>query len=145
MSDLNSVNLVGRMAKDPELKQSKAGKPYCKFSIVVNDYNTQTKENEGSFFNCIVFGKSAETVNKYFHKGDPAGVTGKLTQNRWVDDNGKKRSSVEIIALTVSFIPQKSSKKKDSGDYSGGYSYGDLDEGGLLGSYAPNEDDDVPF
>ena len=76
MSDINKVILIGRLTRDPELKATQGGKAFCEFSLASNKVwikDGEKKESAG-FFDCVTWGKLAETASKYFQKGKRAGT-----------------------------------------------------------------------
>ena len=108
MNDLNNVNLIGRLTRDAELRYSSSGMAICKFSIAVN---RSVKKNdkwsdEASFFDCTVFGKTAESLKQYLTKGQQVCISGELVQNRW-EHEGKQMSRVEINVNHVQLIGEK--------------------------------------
>ncbi len=106
MSDLNSVNLIGRLVREIEMKQTASGVNVGSFSLAVNEKFKDTEHT--SFFDCVVFGKQAETLSQYVQKGHRIGITGKAKQQRWNDkDTGKGRSNVEIIVQSFMFLQSK--------------------------------------
>lgn len=130
--DLNSVALVGRLTRDPEVKYTTSGVAKMSLSIAVNRSvkdNGQWKQ-EASFFDVVFWGKQAEALNQYLFKGKQIGVTGKLEQQRWTTQEGNK-SRIIINADSIQLLgggqenggghPQQS--KPASGSYDN-YSYG---------------------
>lgn len=99
---MNSVNIIGRLVRDPEMVATKGGTEMTTFSIAVDG-----RKDEVSFFDCKSFGKTAELVAQYKQKGEQVGVTGRLVQERWEAQDGSKRSAVRIIAEQVTFIGAK--------------------------------------
>lgn len=114
---MNSINILGRLTKQPELKTSQSGKYYSNFSIAVNTGWGDNKET--SFFNCMSFGKTAETVVQYFSKGHRILIDGSLKQDSWSDKDGNKRTSVSIIVNRVDFIEQKDKVEKVKEEFQG--------------------------
>lgn len=114
---LNSVNIMGNLTRDPELKYTPAGKAVCSLSIANNRVYTKNGEKvtEVSYFDVEVWGVVAENCAKYLFKGSGIIVEGRLRQDRWEKD-GKTQSRVRISANSVHFLP-----KKGGGD-SGGQS-----------------------
>ena len=115
MYDLNNVSIVGRLTRTPDLKTGN-DKSYSKFAIANNPGG---KDNDASFFDVTIFGKMAENCNKFLEKGNLVAITGRLIQSRWVNKDGDKRSKVEIIANTVSFLssPKNKENKNDETNY----------------------------
>ncbi len=108
-SDINRVILIGRMVKDPELRYTQSGSSVANFSIA----NTRTysvsgeKKEYTSFFNCIAWGKLGEAIAQYCKKGQRLGIEGRLQQRSWDDQNGQKRSSVEVVVENFQFLSPK--------------------------------------
>ncbi len=104
--DINNVVIVGRLTRDAETRYSQASNiAICSFSIAVNrSFSKERRDRDVSFFDVLIFGKTAEAIGKYLQKGKQIGIEGYLQQNRWEDQNGQKRSKVEIIANQVQFL-----------------------------------------
>lgn len=100
---MNSVNIMGRLTKDPDVRYSAEGKAFGRFSIAVKRRFAKDGENPTDFFDCICFGKTAEFLDKYIQKGRNVAVSGSLRQDSFVDRNGQKRQSVQIVADTIDF------------------------------------------
>ena len=72
---MNSIQLIGRITRDIELKQTQGGKSYCNFSLAVaREFNKE----ETDFINCVTWEKKAETIEKYVKKGHKFGVMGRI-------------------------------------------------------------------
>lgn len=106
----NRATLIGRMTADPELKQTNSGKSVSSFRIAVNRQRDREKVD---FLDIVTWGKTAEFVNQWFHKGDPIGVEGPVQTRNYEDKNGNKRTSVEIVATGVFFVGSKSTGKAE--------------------------------
>ncbi len=105
---LNSVNILGNLTRDPEVKQTPSGKTVCSLSIANNRVYTKggEKVTEVSYFDVEVWGVVAENCSKYLTKGQAIIVEGRLRQDRWEKD-GKTQSRVRISANNVHFMPKK--------------------------------------
>ena len=105
---LNSVNIMGNLTRDPEMKFTPSGKPVCNLSIANNRNYTKNGEKvtEVSYFDVEVWGVSAENCAKYLAKGHGIIVEGRLRQDRWEKD-GKTQSRVRITANSIHFLPKK--------------------------------------
>ncbi|MDD3374501.1 MAG: single-stranded DNA-binding protein [Candidatus Omnitrophica bacterium] len=117
---LNSVNIMGNLTRDPELKYIPSGKAVCSISIANNRFYSKGDEKvkETSFFDVEVWGAVAENCAKYLTKGSGIIVEGRLKQDRWEKD-GKTQSRVRIAANSIHFMPKKSSdQQSDSSDSS---------------------------
>ncbi len=107
---LNSVNIMGNLTRDPEMKYIPSGKAVCSLSIANNRVYTKNGEKvtEVSYFDVEVWGLAAENCSKYLVKGSGIIVEGRLRQDRWEKD-GKTQSRVRITANAVHFLPKKQS------------------------------------
>ena len=105
---LNSVNIMGNLTRDPELKTIPSGKSVCSLSIANNRVYTKNGEKvtEVSYFDVEVWGVIAENCAKYLKKGSGIIVEGRLKQDRWEKD-GKTQSRVRIAANSIHFMPRK--------------------------------------
>lgn len=101
----NVVVLVGRLTKDAELRYTNGGSAVCRFSIAVNRRQKSGDQwhDEVSYFDCVLFGKSAESMNQYLSKGRQISLVGELRQNRWEQD-GQSRSRVEIFVTSMQLL-----------------------------------------
>ena len=102
--NLNSVQIVGRLVKDPELKALPSGQSIVNLSVATNHVFTKDGEKKESveYHNVLLFGKQAENTAKFLKKGDGALVTGRL-QTRTYDKDGVKHYRTEIIADGIQF------------------------------------------
>ena len=100
---LNHIVMMGRLTKDPELRQA-GDTPVCSFRIACDrDSKNKPAETETDFLDVLVWRKLGETVAKYFTKGRMAVVSGRLQVRPWTDQEGNKRYSTEIVADHVYF------------------------------------------
>jgi single-strand DNA-binding protein len=99
---LNRVVMIGRLTKDPELKQTTTGKSVVSFSIAVDK---RIKPTDGSptadFFMVKAWGNTAEFVSNYLGKGRLVAVDGRLETRKYTDNDGANREVVEIVADNV--------------------------------------------
>jgi single-strand DNA-binding protein len=116
MPNLNQVNLCGHLTRDPELKYTQTGKTLCQFGIAYNHTKDKT-----SFFDCVAWGKVAETIAGICNKGDAVFAGGELEQQTWKTAEGQARSKVQVIVRT--FLVQKKTQTSD----------------------VPGTDNDIPF
>lgn len=135
-NDLNRVFLVGRLTRDPELRQSGAGTSFCRFSIANNrSYSSGGERREDvNFLNCVSFGRQAEIINQYCRKGKQVAIDGRLQQRSWEGQDGKKMSSVDIVVENLQLLGSPGGGQGGDGGqaYGGGSSYGA--QGGGQGS-----------
>ena len=101
---MNSINLVGRLTADPELKQTNSGKSVCSFTLAVS--RPRVKDTT-DFINCNVWNQSAEYLTSYGHKGNLVAVTGVLTSRKYDDKDGNHRTAFEVVCDIVSICESK--------------------------------------
>ncbi len=104
---VNVIVVEGGVVKDPELKYTSDGLAYTKFSVANTNitYKNGEKAEDVSYFDISAWGKLAEICSTYLKKGRKIIVSGKLRQSRWKTEEGKNRSSVQIVAQDVKFLP----------------------------------------
>lgn len=105
MADVNNVVLIGRLVRDADLKYTTGGKAVSKITIAVNKKRKVDGEwkNSAGFFELVLWGKLAESLNKYLSKGKQIAVTGELNQEHW-EQNGEQRSKVNVTVITVQLL-----------------------------------------
>lgn len=109
---LNKIVIMGRLTRDPELRQTGSGTDVASFTLAVDrDYSGRDGgEKETDFIDVVAWRHTAEFVSKYFAKGDTAAVVGRLQIRNWTDKDGNKRRSAEVVADSVYF---GGSKRRD--------------------------------
>ena len=143
---LNKIILMGRLARDPELRRTGSGTAVTSFTLAVDrDFKSQSGEKETDWIDVVAWRNTAEFVSKYFTKGRMAVVEGRLQIRDWTDDNGNKRRSAEVVADNVYFGDAK--RDGDSAD-GGGYRPAgrgvDVNPGGDFAEIG-EEDGELPF
>lgn len=114
MASFNKVIIIGNISSEVELKQTQSGTSVCSFNVAVNRYSKEPNEAKADFFTVVAWQAKAEFVSRYFAKGKPILVCGRLENREWTDKNGNKRISTEIIADEVSFVGNNSSNEAKS-------------------------------
>lgn len=111
-ADLNHVNLIGRLTRDAILSYTAGGTAVCKFALAVNRRIKKGDQwtEEASFFDCVLWGKSGESINQYLLKGKQIAVDGELRQERWQHE-GQNRSKIEVVANNVQLLGGQSESK----------------------------------
>lgn len=107
---MNQVLLVGRMVFDPEMKQTNNGTSYVPVRIAID---RRDKDKTADFISCRAWSKTAEFISKYFHKGDPIEIIGRLQSESYEKQDGTKVNGMIVIIDNVNFVP-KTSQKADS-------------------------------
>lgn len=107
---MNKVFLIGNLTRDPELTETASGVSVCRFSIAVNrNYTDADGERQTDFFNCTAWRGQAETIARYTQKGKKVAVTGSIQLRSYEDNEGIKRTAVDIITQEVEFLSPKAS------------------------------------
>ena len=98
---MNHITLIGRLAKDPELKYSQSGKAYCRFTLAVaREFNRE----ETDFLDCVAWNKTAETIAEYLSKGKRIALQGRIQTGSYENKNGDKVSTFEVVADRFEFV-----------------------------------------
>ena len=106
---MNKVFLIGNLTRDPELTETASGVAVCHFSIAVNrNYSSQDGERQTDFFNCTAWRAMAETIARYTKKGNKVAVTGSIQLRNYEDNQGVKRTAVDIIVQDIEFLTPRS-------------------------------------
>ncbi|PZS23248.1 MAG: single-stranded DNA-binding protein [Acidimicrobiales bacterium] len=102
MSNGNTITLVGNITRDPELRFTPTGQPIATFGLAVNrrwqNRQTQEWEENTSFFDVVCWREMAENACESLSKGSRVMVTGRLDQRSWENQEGERRSKVEVVA-----------------------------------------------
>ncbi len=102
---INRVVLVGRLVKDPELRNLTETSSVLNFSLALN--RNYSKEEKTDFIDCTAWNKTAELMAQYLGKGSLIGVDGKLQQNTFTDQQGNNRSQTVVVADSVQFLESR--------------------------------------
>jgi single-strand DNA-binding protein len=105
---INNVILTGRHVREPELKYSQSGMAFCRFNLAVN---RMKKDDPADFISCIAFGKTAELIGEYMHKGDPMGVVGRIQTGSYEKD-GNKIYTTDVMVNSIEFIGSSNKNAK---------------------------------
>lgn len=144
---MNLVVLYGRLTRDPELRYSQSGTANTFTTIAVDRGLSKEKRQEAQangyptadFIGIKAFGKTAEMLGNYFHKGNRIAVEGKISTGSY-DKNGQTIYTTDVIVNRIYFI--ESAKESGGGNNMGGQGFGP--QGSDAGYYTVNNDD-VPF
>lgn len=131
---MNSVNLMGRLTKDVELKNTAKGNSFCRFNIAV----TRDKDNT-DFIPCVAFNKTAELINQYVRKGDQIGVEGRLSSGSYENDQGRTVYTLNVTVNRIDFGAKKQGNNQSNGYQQNSYQ---PQPGGAYGIDQAFEDED---
>ncbi len=147
--NFNKVILGGRLTAEPELKQTTNGIPVISFSVAVNRKFSKNTEQKADFISCRAWRNTAELISRYFHKGSSISLVGTLQQNNWVDQQGGKHSTYEVVVDEVNFVDSASESRSQSG---GSYNPYTAEQSGYAGTTEDasqfeqvENEDDLPF
>lgn len=130
---VNRVVLVGRLTRDPEIRQTTTGKSVCNFGIAVTKkFKPQDGSPDADFFNVSCWGQTADYASNYLGKGRLVAVDGRLQSRKYTTQSGEQREVVEIVADNVNGLD----RPRDEQGYSGGNGGGS--------SSAPSRSEPVP-
>lgn len=119
MASLNKCLLIGNLTRDPELKYTPRGTAVCKFGLAVGrkfkGQDGQMQE-QTTFFNVVVWGKTGESVAKYLAKGRSVFIEGRIEIRDYEDKEGNKRKATEIVADQVQFLGSKPAGGENRGN-----------------------------
>jgi len=121
---VNSVNLIGRLTRDPELRYTQSSTAVCNFTLAVD---RRKKDDGADFVDCVAWAKTAELVSQYLGKGRLCAVSGRIQVRSYEATDGGKRKAVEVVVENVQFLD----KPKAQGEVSE--------------AAAAFNDDDIPF
>jgi single-strand DNA-binding protein len=119
MATLNKVFLIGNLTRDPELKYISNGTGIAKFGLAVNRvYNSPDgeKKEDTCFVDVTAWDKLAEVCAEHLTKGRLVLIEGRLQYQSWKDDDGAKRSKIEVVAQNVQFLGGKSEENEEGTD-----------------------------
>jgi single-strand DNA-binding protein len=118
---LNQVTLMGNLTRDPELRQTPTGQNVTSFSLALNrSYKDQSGQWQEAtdYIDIVAWGPLAERVSQYLSKGRRCLVQGRLQSRSW-EQEGQKRSKVEVLASDVTFLDSRGEGGEDAGANSG--------------------------
>ena len=104
---MNSVQLIGRLTRDPEIRYTDGGASIARFGIAVDRRFKQENGADADFIKIVSFGKTAEFIEKYFHKGMKIALNGRIQTGSYTDKDGKKVYTTDVVAENVEFCESK--------------------------------------
>src|SRR5262249_39538618 len=147
---VNKVILIGRLGRDPELKYTASGVPFCRFSIatddVWNDKGSGERQERTEWHNIVAWDRLAEICNQYLTKGKQVYIEGSLQTREWDDQEGNKRKTPKIGAGDRAVL-SGAGEGAGGGAQRGVAAPADMGGGGVgtASSTSTITDDDIPF
>ena len=135
---VNKVILLGRLGQNPDIRQTQQGTTIANLALATNDGYGDNEET--TWHKVVVFGKSAEAIQKYATKGSQLFIEGRIRNNKYQDKQGNDRVSTEVMANSFQFVggDRKESNKSSPQNYSNQNKPQDQFD-------HSNFDDDIPF
>ena len=113
---MNKVELVGRLTAKPELRYTSSNTAYTRFSVAVNrNFTNANGERQADFINVVAWRKQAETIARYFDKGNLIGIEGRLQTGSYDDKDGNKRYTVDVALDNFEFLESKNRNQNAGG------------------------------
>ena len=134
---MNSVCLVGRLVRDPELRTTQNGTSVCSYTLAVDRQYKSDGQPTADFISVISWSKAAEFVANYFTKGMRVFVVGRIQTRSWEDKEGNKRYATEVVSNQVGFADGKRDGRGNSNDYASSDDF--------AGESEEISDADIPF
>ena len=171
MAGLNKVMLIGHLGRDPEIRYTQQGMAVVNCSLATteqwSDKNTGERQEKTEWHRIVIFGKQAETFEKYLSKGRQVYVEGRLQTSSY-EKEGQTHYATDIIVSSFQFLGGRGDNQDGGGYQGGGQQGGYSRQGGQApnsdnfqgqtspgmaggstrgsnGGYAPIADDDIPF
>ena len=115
---LNVITMVGRLVRDPELRRTNAGTAVGAFTIACDDSRKGPNgEKQTVFIDCTLFGKQAETLAKFFKKGSLIGLTGRLSQRKYLNRQNVEVKATEIVVDRIEFVDSAKERGLDNSGF----------------------------
>lgn len=132
---MNTVILIGRLARDPEIRYTQSQTAVCSATIAVNRGKDSNGNDRGAdFIRLTIFNKPGEVFQKYLTKGRQVAVQGRLNTGSYKNKNGETVYTTDVIVEKFDFIGNKQDAQPPAADVN------DIPEG-----FEPIDDDDIPF
>lgn len=145
---MNSVNLIGHLTKDVDLRYTQSGLAVGRFSVAIDRPKKDGQDNGADFPNCVAYGKTAENLANYVHKGEMVGVTGCIRTGSYTGKDGRKVYTTDISVASIQFLNSRSSGGQNNGYQNNGNGYqnnGYQNNGGYQRQSAPNSTNNGNF
>ncbi len=122
---MNKVILMGRLTRDPEVRYSQGASQtsVARFSVAVDRRFKRDGDPDADFFNCTAFGKQAEFIEKYLHKGTKIVLCGRVQNDNYTNKDGQMVYSVRIMVDEIEFAESKNASGGGGDNYNNGGSY----------------------
>lgn len=153
---MNSVNIIGRLTKEPELRYTQSGKAVMRLTVAVNRNYSKDKRQEAEaagqptadFISCISWGKTAELIANYFNKGSQIGIEGRIQTGSYEKD-GQRIYTTDVVVDNITFIGssnQSNNNYQPNSNYNqGNNGWSNEDENTGYDGFFHIDNNDIPF
>ena len=148
MPSYNKVLLMGNLTRDVQLKSLPSGQPVAEIGIAINrKYKTKDGQDreEVTYVDCECWGPRAEVINKFFSKGKPIFIEGRLRLDSWEDKDGQKRSKMRVVIDDFQFVEGRGGGGGVGAADDGGYAPSRSSGGGSRGGHSGIQEEEIPF
>lgn len=143
---MNKVFMIGNLTRDPEHQETAGGVSVCHFAIAVNrNYAGSDGDRQTDFFNVTAWRGLADTAARYLKKGSKVAVSGSIQIRNYEDNQGARRTAVDIIAQDIEFLTPKSASNDDFYDAPSRPSEGSSSAKKKPALQSFDDDGDIPF
>ncbi|MEA4922194.1 MAG: single-stranded DNA-binding protein [Eubacteriaceae bacterium] len=139
---MNNVTLIGRLTRDPEVRYSNDNMAIARFSLAIDRPPRKDGTKEADFPSIVVFGKQAESCEKYLGKGRLVGISGRIQTGSYTNKNGDKVYTTEVVANHVEFLDWGEKKESTGGSRPAAQTQ---QSAPAPGGFESIDDDDIPF
>ena len=112
---MNKVIIIGRLTRDPDVRTT-TNSTMASFSVAIDRRFKQEGQPEADFPRVIAWGKTAEVIEKYFHKGMKIGIEGRIQTGSYKNNDGQTIYTTDVIAEAVEFVESKSASQNNGGN-----------------------------
>lgn len=150
MPSYNKVLLMGNLTRDVQLKSLPSGQAIAEIAIAINrKFKTKDGQDreEVTYVDCECWGPRAEVINKYFSKGKPIFIEGRLRLDSWEDKDGQKRSKMRVVIDDFQFVEGRGGGSGGGAGAAddGGYAPSRSSGGGSRGGHSGIQEEEIPF
>jgi single-strand DNA-binding protein len=148
MPSYNKVLLMGNLTRDVQLKSLPSGQPVAEIGIAINrKFKTKDGQDreEVTYVDCECWGPRAEVIAKYFSKGKPIFIEGRLKLDSWEDKDGQKRSKMRVVIDDFQFVEGRGGGGGAGAADDGGYAPSRSSGGGSRGGHSGIQEEEIPF
>lgn len=142
---MNSVQLVGRLTREPDVRYTDGGSTVARFTVAVDRRFKREGEDSADFVSCVAWGKTAEFLEKYFRKGQRIGLNGRIKTGSYTNQEGTKVYTTDVVAENVEFVESKGATAGNGDSGSDVAQNSGVDKDGFMHIPDGVEDEGLPF